>query len=176
MNNEERNYSLLRQFFPVPTMLGETMCGEDGTGQYVYMAGPTSGGEYAFEDKLLSRVFVATFQIGHRWKLQPLTWLQGNPLYKGDTIYFTVDGSKHVVESFTGTYIICGKGFDEFAIHPDYASWEKPKVKKNYWVNLYPSDTMAYDLKGHMHDTPEQARIASTGSRLVTCVMITIEE
>ena len=167
MNNEERNYNLLRPFDLEAAKRGEKICslfGEDAD-----FIGMKLDGRVVFEvDSLICDCLICML------RMLPLCWLQGKPLYKGDTVYFTEDGSEHVAESFNGEYIVCNQGLNEFVIHPDYASWDKPKIKKQYWVNLYKDESYTYDLIGQAHSSKELADRLADDDR-VACVAIELE-
>lgn len=167
MNNEE--CAQLRPFDLEAAKRGEKIC--TSYGNNAVFIGVKSDGRVVFEDQ-------DQLYNYDEWNLRmlPLHWLKGKPVYKGDTIYYTEDGSKHIVDSFTGTYILCKHGFDEFAIHPDYASWEKPKVKKNYWVNLYDYEARIKHASRELADKGATNEYGDISPFRIACVMITIEE
>lgn len=172
--DHKKDYSLLRPFNLEAAKRGEKICNNRDTKSYTYLSGPTNIGEYAFE-MIDGRIFVAENTTGD-WKMAPLAWVEGKPVYRGDVLWHTgrkctviVDhadefGHIHEEDDYGGDFII-------------NLTWQKPKTKREGWVNVYPNRGQA-----HFHKSKEAADACATTADCcidpdrAACVRIECEE
>ena len=86
---QTKNYSLLRPFDLEAAKRGELVCWGDGDGPLRYV-GKATGGAYAACFEWIGGTHNGTFETYARGDLRmaPLCWVEGRPVYKGDTLYF----------------------------------------------------------------------------------------
>ena len=99
-----------------------------------FIAGPDSTGTIIIKDD------TGQFQssISYPYVMLPLTWVEGRPVYKGDVLYYksdkesaiVVNGDSYSVSVETNDCGICTECINDL-------TWQKPKTKREGWVNLY---------------------------------------
>lgn len=109
------------------------------------------------------------------FRMVPLGWHQGKPVYKGDKLYVTVDcpdctmykkGSEFILDSlYEGP---AGKSNTNYYVSLDYLSWDKPKVKKTGWINIHKDKTWRMSR----YPTKEAALKATQGIEVIDTIQI----
>lgn len=141
-----KKYEFLRPFDLEAAKAGAPICYRDGDI-------PTSW--FIHEDVLYAEWKSSPEQFAQfktntgldRWRMAPLGWVEGRPVYKGDRLwrrYRSLPGEWVVVsgttESSTGKFLTFEKSGSEWADNRDGdLSWDKPvtMVKKEGWINVY---------------------------------------
>lgn len=187
---QTKDYSLLRPFDLEAAKAGELLFEIYMHGSKVktdedigtYIAGPNNLNEYVISYPTNGYV-TYTFSIKDV-RMAPLAWVEGKPVYKGDTLYwnnksrypgavFTV-GSKIVFEQLISGKTVMSDG----TVYPDdnesgmlaiNLTWNKPKVKKSGWMNSYDSG------EHYVYPTKDRADVMATHSRKA-CIEIFWEE
>lgn len=158
---EKRDYSLLRPFDLEAAKAGAllTCCPSpaanhlfDGAPVWKYVAGPDVDGRILVEFIKTGRF--ASLSRPESFRMSPLAWVEGRPVYKGDVLY-----SKHFATAIANPLPDAGKftvtGFQDYgdgsgclaagevsphhSTLPSSCSWTKPAqvVKRKGWVNVY---------------------------------------
>lgn len=168
--NEQRDYSLLRPFDLEAAKAGALLGDAVGSPTWEYAAGPDSSGNISviiiktglFAEPSPTRVF----------KMVPLCWVEGKPIYKGDVLYYiNQPGRKFTANGITqdGT-LINERGHGE---NIACLTWGPPKrkVKKQGFINIYPasahhginalasSDQVIYFDKDHANINAREGRL-----------------
>lgn len=99
-------------------------------------------------------------------KLPPLAWLEGKPVYRGDTVY----------HKQYGAVLVAG-----YPIDLNECSWKGPKTKHKGWVNIYrDSDDTLPKVSRRVYETREIAKAVASRTELlgvhVACVEVEWEE
>lgn len=151
VNTEEyqKDYSLLRPFDLEKAKNGELICWwEDGTkAEYIGECGMNNENDICvkyLEDSSRGKVRKNTYVMNESYyfRMAPLAWVEGKPVYKGDVLYgknfpeyrydvsHADDNNIFTIENETGSY--CNA--------PENLTWNKPKQKKSkkVWGNIYP--------------------------------------
>ncbi len=118
--------------------------------------------------------------------IKPLAMVEGKPVYKGDSLYHKnskkfgrVDGvgsdSSYVKQTIDGDSISLDSKISNL-------SWEKPKVKKTGWINIYNAKNCATganqqpnEVSKHPFKTEQEADEGKIHDR-IACVQIEWEE
>ena len=162
----------------------ESSDGRNYLGTVKYLAGPDTADDIAFEDEAgyLRIKDVAYFYI------KPVGYLDGKPVYPGDNLWFSFKSKSYlaVVKYFQGTALklehieencsidaLIDISYTPFVDFLKNCSWEKPKAKKEGWINLYKEDATCYCPAFHL--TRETADKKADIGRLA-CVKIEWEE
>lgn len=97
-------------------------------------------------------------------KMLPLFFVEDKPVYPGDALYVKQYGEKWVVtlEDYT-------------QFKPDWCTWNKPKVKKEGWVNIY-KNSIGCVSAGAVYPTKEEAEYYIGGTNVIDTVHIKWEE
>lgn len=175
MNTNEQNYtkdySLLRKFDLEAAMNGEhVMVGYgnkfDDCVYITHHIEPVK--EYVFDVKDQGFIVVGASCTTTRAftldcvKMKPLAWVEGKPVYKGDVLYATGGCHKGTLVTANGKKVFDGHNGDKYLPVKYGASdcanaaindltWNKPKVKREGWLNIYKNGTT------YLHDTEEEA-------------------
>lgn len=89
----DKDYTLLRPFDPVKARAGEAICYDDGEPRKL-IGGPDVNGEYCVDNGLGRFVIRPPYQ----YRMLPLSWLEGRPVYEGDEAYGKASGKKYVAK------------------------------------------------------------------------------
>lgn len=130
----EKDYSLLRPFDLEAAKRGEKiilMCGEPWPHNVKFCGASSNGKVVLIEFDDLS----AGERYSHQLRMPPLAWVEGRPVYRGDTIY-TTEGRAVVVNNTYREYAVTD---GEWVVECRAATWQKPKTKREGWVNVYPN-------------------------------------
>ena len=140
MTNKDLN--LLRPFDLEAAKRGDLLTSSegsifDGDPVWRYVAGPDAGGFLVVE--ILSNSRFASLSPERCFRMAPLCWVEGRPVYKGDTLYCKIGGSKLKAAAFEGGLLRAT--FSETSIsvaRPDLVAWTKPvrMVKREGWINI----------------------------------------
>lgn len=90
----QKDYSLLRHFDAEAAKAGEAICLYDYPDVNVaYVAGPDKANDvcYLTGNNYLEISAISCF------RMKPLCWVEGKPVYKGDILYNNVEGFKHLM-------------------------------------------------------------------------------
>lgn len=173
----KKDYGLLRPVDLEAAKCGEKICDEKAEQFFTYAAGPSSEKEYIFND-LLGRFVIATTPEGNGWRMAPLAWVEGRPVYKGDVLYVTVDNPNCATVKAGSKFYVVSKGNDEgnlynseWYINKRYLTWQKPKTKREGWVNLSTRYTCS-----NPYYTKEEADFGVDESMRIACIRIEWEE
>ena len=178
---QTKDYSLLRPFDLEAAKRGEPIMGIDFSWPIIF-CGTTTNGQVVFveyTDKSGGDQEVANIRMA------PLAWVEGKPVYKGDTLYWNnkssypgavlTVGSKIVFEQLISGKTIMPDG----TVYPDdnesgmlaiNLTWNKPKVKKSGWLNIYSGNKSP-----RLHPTKETADLQQAANRKA-CVEVFWEE
>lgn len=140
----EKDYSLLRPFDLEAAKRGDRVSYADLSGDIIYLAGPDPKGIIAYQSKEM--IYTAPT---HAFRMTPLAWVKGRPVYPFDVMYGKMSGRKFIVPNGVIYY-------DDF-------TWEKPKTKREGWINIYPN-TNAFH-----YETKEDADRLSASDRIACC-------
>lgn len=138
-DNQAKNFSLLRPFDAEAAKRGEPICNLTGDEFWDYAAGPDSQGYLVVIKKHDGEFVNPRFAPASVFRMAPLCWCEGKPVYKGDVLYRNgeqVTVSHIIVEEY-GTYL-------SFREHTDWdisgsiskLTWDKPKQVKQAYVVL----------------------------------------
>ena len=158
----ERDLSLLRPMDASKLQPGDKVVHFQCDCEVAFLAGPDSAGYFAAEDTKYGRIRLRSAQY---YRMKPLAWVEGKPVYRGDSLYLE---GKPVVACKPADeigWMTCADGFHR---NTKEMTWERPKVKREGWTNIY----------GHMgsiYATEEAADNAATASRKA-CVRVEWEE
>lgn len=139
---EKKDYSLLRPFDLAAAKRGEAIfCiadRKDEPGERKFIAGPDLHGYFCVQSP------DGWFRFGKAcdYRMAPLAWVEGKPVYKGDALYYCGPGQKEMAEAegphpakdcdgFAYKGSICGRGYHAPA---DCFTWNPPKVKRTGFV------------------------------------------
>ena len=156
----EKNLELLRPLDPTKLKQGDKVLHLQGEREVTYIAGPDGVGSIVVRD---SGDRLRLRQV--RWyRMKPLLWIAGRPVYPGDKLFhegkevFARDPIDNV------GWMTCADG-----CHRDTKkmTWDRPKVKKEGWVNIYPASKV--------HWSKEAADMEAFGNR-IACGRIEWEE
>ena len=162
---QTKDYSLLRPFDLETAKRGEPImeidfswpiifCGTTTNGQVIFVEySDKSGGNQEVDDI----------------RMAPLAWVEGEPVYKGDTLYSNI-GPRIVVGSDM-EYLRCVVNTEDpwELFKASSLTWNKPKVKKSGWMNSYDSG------EHYVYPTKDRADAMATHSRKA-CIEIFWEE
>lgn len=123
---QQKDYSLLRPFDLEAAKRGEDICYVADRSTRIFIDGPDSKGRVCVKDPVDGE-----FVLAHcgRYRMAPLCWVEGKPVYKGDVLYqntAALPGARVVVEG------------NEDGITDDqgrwngrsHLTWTPPKVKR----------------------------------------------
>ena len=145
----EKDYSLLRHFDKDVVKAGDLLIHISTSLHRTFVCGPDTEGDIVTSDPQ------GLFFLGHQrnWKIPPLCWVDGKPVYPDSVLY-----DKHTGQQYLGEDI----GED------DCYTWLKQK--KTGWVNVYPMR-----LNGYIYETEAEANNHASDDR-VACIQIEWEE
>ena len=153
---QTKDYSLLRPFDLEAAKAGELLFEIYMHGSKVktdekigtYIAGPNNHNEYVIS--FPTNGYVTYTDSIKDVRMAPLAWVEGKPVYTGDTLYspFFKSGGYSQDGLFTVTGYRVSDGHSFYAAEISYSaatlvsscSWNKPKVKKSGWLNIYPNN------------------------------------
>ncbi|MCB4358466.1 hypothetical protein [Quatrionicoccus australiensis] len=174
----DKDYSLLRPFDLEAAKRGEAICRKDGQSME-FVAGPDSVDDIVYLTKGGGGEF--GFRCVNNIRMEPLCWVEGKPVYKGDVLYHPLKGKCviDIVLSITDHVAAIHDSGAFSVLHSpsaDDLTWTPPKVKREGWVNVYPTSTGsfmartsdAYESENNANDFAQPSRIA--------CVRIEWEE
>lgn len=136
---QDKDYSLLRPFDLEAAKRGEAIC-YHGDGEVLLDVTVTKAagicGRWETTDKEL---YWTAKQLEETFRLAPLCWVEGRPVYRGDVLYYKGFGQKEVAtatgphkngscDGFSYRGKITGDGNYAPA---DCFTWKLPKVKRN---------------------------------------------
>ncbi len=181
---QTKDYSLLRPFdleaakagaplFEI-YMYGSKVKTDEEIGTYI--AGPNNLNEYVISYP--TNGYMTYIDSIKAVRMAPLAWVEGKPVYKGDTLYshFFKSGGQSQDGSFTVTgYRVSDDSF--YAAEISYTaatlvsscSWNNPKVKKSGWMNSYGFG------ENYVYSTKDRADAVATHNRKA-CIEIFWEE
>lgn len=147
----KRNLNLLRPFDLEAAKRGVPLTQDDyllGEPTWKYACGPDTNGRI-MATIISSGGFIAEPTHTKVFKMAPLAWVDGKPVYEGDTLYWkSCDGWYYTFEAGS-VGIIHGDLLQGVSTSPEYVmgkdgksgvpieslEWETPH--KEYWVNMY---------------------------------------
>lgn len=143
----QKDYSLLRPFDLEAAKRGDLITDNymtfKGKAVWKYAAGPDSNG-----DIIVTKLSDGMFADKAReecFRMAPLTWVEGKPVYRGDVLYRTELRKTATADSaFTDadgdTYLSFKEGGNAWICGPYNTAckltWKKPKTKREGWVNM----------------------------------------
>ena len=143
---QTKDYSLLRPFDLEAAKRGEPIMGINLNWPIIF-CGTTTNGQVIFVEYTDKS---GGDQEVDNIRMAPLAWVEGKPVYTGDVLYssfFKEHPSDK--ENLTGHFVVGGYGTDmqiykatdaSFRTTINSCSWNKPKVKKSGWLNIYPNN------------------------------------
>lgn len=160
------DYSLLRKINPDELVVGMKVL-DDVLDLCEFVAGPDHEGDVCLRYTSPHSGRVTLFLLrADDVKLPPLAWLEGKPVYKGDTVY----------HKQYGAVLVAG-----YPIDLNECSWKGPKTKHKGWVNIYrDSDDTLPKVSRRVYETREIAKAVASRTELlgvhVACVEVEWEE
>ena len=170
-----KDYSLLRPFDlekakqgePILTYLGSTCT----------FVGPLSNSVIAIEDP--TELGKAYSYASTSLRMAPLFWLEDKPVYKGDILYRKLPGTNEIQELTVQSIENCTEDpFIRFEQEnqAEYVDnrrqclyWNKPKQKKQGWINVYPNDDNQRTCL-HTYTTKEFADQYANKKTRIACI------
>lgn len=118
----DKNFSLLHPFDPEKARAGEAICTNDGMFRQ-FIAGPDDSGYFCVKTD------EGEFTVGRpsHYRMAPLSWLEGRPVYKNATAYGTVSGEKFT--ALTADTWLCDETLVRFGLDNKGLTWTKPSHK-----------------------------------------------
>lgn len=149
----DKDYSLLRPFDLEAAKRGDSIVGKDDGEKRSFVTGPDKHGYFVVE----SADGFYRFGKSCDYRMAPLAWVEGKPVYKGDVLWHSLKGKFVVAGIFEENKgHSCGPSFSVDGYYAGllaYAcTWTPPKVKREGWVNVY-----GYQRPCHIHATEELA-------------------
>lgn len=150
----KKDYSLLRLFDIEAAKRGEAICFRSDGSKRIYMAGPDKTNLLCVEDPVDGRLVLAHVD---KYRMAPLCWVKGKPVYKGDVLYYNGVGRGVIAGMETDglEVLILYDNKPEWGptgAFPENLTWTPPKVKREAWVNVYKDSRASF-----RHDTREKA-------------------
>lgn len=177
----EKDYSLLRPFDLEAAKRGEKLLNGSGSGdERSYVDGP----DYFEVVCVKGKEGGLYLNSIHEMKMYPLAWVEGRPVYKGDVLYWNTQssdsGSKFTATGFleepnyiAGVSLLSdGDRLGEDGLsgmRPENLTWQKPKTKREGWMNLYESG------ENYVYPTKLRADSQATFAR-IGCIRIEWKE
>lgn len=174
----ENDYKLLRKFDPKAAIDGAKVYEiyhqpmtvdniETDEELGTWLSGPNNKDEYIFSYP--ESGFIIYNGQTNMLRMAPLAWIEGKPVYKGDTLYSNI-GPRTVVGSDM-EYLRCvvNTGDPWVVFRAESLTWNKLKVKKSGWMNCYPNN------ENCTYPTKERADAMAVHTR-TACVEIFWEE
>lgn len=161
----EKDYSLLRPFDLEAARAGEPICALVNGGTKVaprtFVAGPDSMGYFV----VVPEDGCYRFGRAHEYRMAPLYWVEGRPVYPGDVLWQTTlagDVLKRKAKQISadGSYL----EFDEtgsWAMDGSVSklSWAEPPPKPiKRWINIYPANS--FESQDSANEYAASSRIA----------------
>jgi hypothetical protein len=140
---EKMNYELLRPFDPSAATVGDPIANTLGVIYWEYVAGPDAKGNLCVKRKDYKTFINPEHAQVSTFCTPPLAWVEGKPVYPGDTLYWTsssgvimcfVAGSKMIDDGIIqGTssakgQVIYGEDGNS-GVRPEDLTWTAPKTK-----------------------------------------------
>lgn len=170
----KKDISKLRPFNPGAAQKGEPVCYDHGRDTIKYLSGPDHTGRIAYQGPD-NRIYVGP---ADEFRMAPLCWVDGKPVYKGDVLYSTgCFGGPHRIDEIrngNGAWMVCSDPGEDGYLSIEGLTWTPPKVKREGWVNIYSAG-------GHerapsaLHKDKATADHEATEGR-IACVRIEWEE
>lgn len=140
----EKNISLLREFNLEEAKNGAILCDNRGYNNYKFLGYSKVENRVAVQSIMKTdKDFIYSDCSPEDFKMTPLAWVEGKPVYQGDILYSKNFGDlKYVVKYFNGKHIFTEENeTDAFCNSLENLTWNKPKQKKSkkVWVNIYPT-------------------------------------
>lgn len=160
-----KDYYLLRKFDLEAAKNGEEICHKSVSSNLKFVDGVDSNNQCVL---LYEETNTYVVSSADNLRMKPLAWVEGKPVYKGDVLYVTdglhkgksvVANGNLVYNQLLGSFLpIESNSSYENKANIKYLTWNKPKVKKEGWINIYNNGTT------HLHDTKENADQGSRNS------------
>lgn len=172
----KKDYSLMRPFDQKAAKEGDSICwnssDEKLTGRY--LAGPDKSGDVAFED------VDGDLYVSHEseFRMTPLCWVEGKPVYKGDVLWDTVASRSIEISDYDSeTNAVPAEPRSDVFLHISRFSWATPKVKREGWLNVYGFGKAAvlYETKSEA-DKGATTPLGKIDASRLDCVRIEWEE
>lgn len=171
MMEYEKDYNLLRPLDLDAAKRGDAICyatGADAT----YIFGPNRIDSIVVQwpDDRFGITIISNL------RMKPLFWVEGKPVYKGDVLWHNVGKCSVSVDDHgarEGLFVCKGLTYDF-----KFTTWEKPKVKREGWVNIYPRISSGSNQSRSVqsiYGTKCEADNNALGDR-IACVRIEWEE
>lgn len=172
-----KDYSLLRPFDLEAAKRGEKLQTKHGD-EREFVGGHSADGTICVAGKSGQYYLEYPSEL----RMAPLAWVEGRPVYKGDVLYrkniYSMEViATHISSNSLGSYLhFNGNGGNESLDSLCNLTWQKPKTKREGWVNIYfTADTGPSKNTSHAYSTKEQAD-AMASSNCVACCRIEWEE
>ena len=174
---ENRNLELLRPFDLESAKAGTLLCSEaamlNGEPAWKYAAGPDASGRIVAV-KISDGNFAAASRP-EAFRMAPLCWVEGRPVYKGDVLFHLRRRVRVVANRMDNDGFLCEEGCDSGDSLKNL-TWTHPNVKRFGWVNIY-STTVDVGLRGTsvVYPSEELANERADNNRLA-CARVEWEE
>ena len=86
----DHDYTLLRPFDEEAAKRGEPICISSGTELWDYVAGPDSVGNLCLRIKDSGQFAAINACPVSLFRMKPICWVEGKPVYKDDRLYHTI--------------------------------------------------------------------------------------
>ena len=178
--NYKKDFSLLRPFDSDAVRNGEKICWySDGEIPKYFILTPGGSILANFTDDPNAE----NIWPSERYRMVPLCWVEGKPVYKGDVLYHPSDNPPvaYIVDAYDGEQDhLFFEGLSRCAAtKPKYMTWAPPKVKREGWVNIYPDEECVVGMDREAagpYPTEKDADNGAVLDRRIACVRIEWEE
>lgn len=165
---EKKDLSLLLPFDLEAAKRGELLIWDEReTARWVGVSSK-DGGIHIIEINMQEGAVRLSYATVGDLRMAPLSWVDGRPVYKGDTLFFKDSGQKLLVTSISTDCPM------------DQLTWTKPvrMVQKEGWVNIYPPAQLMRENAAIISAAwaTKEAADENAMDRRLACVRITWEE
>lgn len=159
--------SLLRPFDLEAAKGGEDICWSNLHNPVIFV-GATNSGKVAYDSE-----GETGFSSSESFRMKPLCWIEGKPVYKGDVVWHTV--CRELIVSGIAPFdrpSLSKEGDNQRGYNIDHLTWNKPKQKvtRKIWINVY-STTAASDSSGCWFFSEQEASLLASSDR-IDCVEV----
>lgn len=172
-----KNYELLRPFDLEKAQQGEPICSKYSNNiRFVGLSDTDATTAICEHGERMVGYF--TFQNLY---MEPLEWVDGKPVYKGDTLYQTLTtqfGEPRKIVGKRGSFLLyLYDGVHTRTCSAKDLTWARPKQKREGWINIYHSMTQNRAANtSHAFKTREEADKFDMNEARIACVHVTWEE
>ena len=139
----DHDYKLLRPFDEEAAKRGEPICTSSGKELWDYVAGPDSAGNLCLRVKSDGRFSNSQTCPVSLFRMKPICWVEGKPVYKDDRLYHKGHEAWGKVAAQDGNLLFINDCGVVVATTGFNMTWELPVVET--WINIYPGSMCIED-------------------------------